>query len=206
MTESTPAGRPPGVVVFVFGRFAEYVWELRLLFLLCLLLFFFSLALGFYLGDSIPFDVVDEVMGALPDVEDLSLPMLFLFIFFNNLLKSFFWMVLGILFSAPALFFTILNGFLIGLVSYNIELERGLTFTLVALIPHGVIEIPTILLSSAAGVALGYHLINRFRGRGSLRSELGKALRLFIWRIAPLLLLAAVVEVTVTPMVVYLIS
>jgi stage II sporulation protein M len=78
-------------------------------------------------------------------------------------------------------------------------LERSLSFVLVGLIPHGIIEIPTLLLCSAMGMSLGYSLINRLRGRGSLRLELIKAMRLFITRILPLIVLAAVIEVTVSP-------
>ena len=206
MTEVASGHRPPGVVTLVFGRYSDYVWGLRPLFTICLLLFTFSLVMGFHLGDRIPGELLEEVMGSFPDVESLSFPMLFLFIFANNVFKSFLWMVLGVLFSAPSLFFTVLNGFIVGWFSHSIAMERGLTFTAAALIPHGVIEIPTILLSSAAGMALGYQLINRLRGRGGLRAELGRALRLFIWRIVPLLLFSALVEVTVTPMVILLLG
>jgi uncharacterized membrane protein SpoIIM required for sporulation len=40
------------------------------------------------------------------------------------------------------------------------------------------------------------------RGQGSLRAEFGKALLLYITKIMPLLILAAVLEVTLTPIVV----
>jgi len=193
-------------VAFIFGKYSNYVWGLRSLFLLCLLLFIFSLAMGFYLGDRISIDVLEELLGTLPDVGNMSLPMLFLFILGNNLFKSFLWMLSGVFFSLPSIFFTVLNGFFIGWISYSVGMEHGFLFTVVALTPHGVIEIPTILLSSAAGMALGYQLVNRLRGRGSLRAEFGKALRLFIWRIAPLLLLAAILEVTVTPLAILLVS
>ena len=206
MAEASQEGRVPGVVALVFGRYADYVWGLRPLFLLCLLLFVFSLTMGFYLGDRIQGEVLNEVLETLPDFENLSPLMLFLFIVVNNIFKSFLWMVLGVIFSLPSLFFTILNGFLIGWFSYSVHLEQGLPFTAAALVPHGIIEIPTILLSSAAGMGLGYQMINLLRKRSGLRAEFKKALSLFIWRIAPLLLLAAVVEMTVTPVVVSLVS
>jgi len=204
LTEQPPVSRPPGVVTLLFGRYADYVWGLRPLFLLCLMLFLFSLTMGFYLGDKIPGEALEDALGALPDLENLSLPMLFLFIFANNLFKSFIWMVLGVLLSAPPLFFTVLNGFFIGWISHSVTVKNGLAFTAAALLPHGVIEIPTILLTSAAGMGLGYQLINRLRGRGSIKAEFGKALRLFLWRIVPLLFIAAAIEVTVTPAVVFL--
>jgi len=205
LTEASPR-RPPRVLALVFGRFSDYVWALRPLFLLCLLLFVFSLAMGFYLGDKIPIEMLEDLLGTLPDVENMNLLTLFLFILGNNLFKSLLWMVSGFLFSVPSLLFTVLNGFFIGWLSHSVRVENGLLFTVVALVPHGIIEVPTVLLSSAAGMALGYQLVNRIRGRGSLRAEFGKALRLFIWRIAPLLLLAAIIEVTVTPLAIFLVS
>ena len=206
MAEAPQEGRVPGVVALVFGRHAEYVWGLRPLFLLSLLLFVFSLTMGLYLGDRVPGEALDEVLEMLPAIENLSPLTLFLFIVLNNVIKSFLWMVLGVIFSLPSLFFTIFNGFIIGWFSYSVQLEHGLRFTAAALVPHGIIEIPTILLSSAAGMGLGYQMINLLRKRSGLRAEFKKALSLFIWRIAPLLLLAAVVEMTVTPVVVSLIS
>lgn len=161
---------------------------------------------GFYLGDTISLSLLEEVMGGLPDLEGFDLLQIFFFIIFNNVTKSFFWMVLGVLGGLPPMFFAVLNGFFIGHFSYNVSLDYSLGFIAAALIPHGVLEIPTILLSSAAGMGLGYALINRLRGQGSVRAEFGKALLLFITKIVPLLILAAVLEVTLTPIVVALLG
>jgi stage II sporulation protein M len=200
---TTDAGkRPTGFMGFLFGRQANYVRGLFPMFLICLAGFCFSLYAGFRLGDSISMEVLEEIMGALPSLENFDVTMIFLFIVFNNVFKSFLWMVLGALGGFPPLFFAVLNGFFLGNFSYSTSLEYSLAFTAAALIPHGIIEIPTILLSSAAGMALGYALINRFRGRGSLSVEFGRALRLFISKIVPLLIISAVIEVTLTPMIV----
>ncbi len=174
--------------------------------MLCLLGFGFSMLAGYYQGDKISLDLLEEVMGALPDLEGFDLLQIFFFIVFNNVTKSFFWMVLGVLGGLPPLFFAVLNGFFIGHFSYNVSLDYSLGFIAAALIPHGVLEIPTILLSSAAGMGLGYAMINRLRGRGGLRAEFGKALLLFITKIIPLLILAAVLEVTLTPIIVALLG
>lgn len=202
MTVTDGRRRPTGFLGFLFGRQADYVRRLAPLFLICLAGFCFSLYAGFRLGDSISMEVLEEIMGALPSLENFDVTMIFLFIVSNNVFKSFMWMVLGALGSFPPLFFAVLNGFFLGSFSYSTSLEYSLAFTAAALIPHGIIEIPTILLSSAAGMALGYALINRLRGRGSLRAEFGRALRLFISKIVPLLIISAVIEVTLTPMLV----
>ena len=202
MSGRTRPARPSGFTGFLFGRQSEYVQRLMPLFALCFLGFGFSLFAGYSLGDKIPQTLLEEVMGSLPDLGELDVTMIFLFIIFNNVINSFVWMILGVIGSIPPLFFAVINGFFLGHFTYNIALETSLGFTVAALVPHGIIEIPTILLSSAAGMGLGYALINRFRGRGSLRAEMGKALQLFITKIVPFLVIAAVVEVTLTPIIV----
>jgi stage II sporulation protein M len=174
--------------------------------MLCLLGFVFSMIAGYYLGGSISTELLGEIIGALPDIESFDLIQIITFIVFNNVSKSFLWMVLGFMGGFPPLIFTVLNGFFIGHISYNIALDYSLGFIAAALIPHGVIEIPTILLSSAAGMGLGYALLNRLRGHGSVKVEFGKAFALFITKIIPLLILAAVLEVTLTPLVVALLG
>ena len=202
MTSFGKKTRSEGFLGFIFGRQASYVRGLLPAFTLCFIGFVFSLSVGYYLGDDISTVTLESILGGLPNLEDFNLTMIFLFIIFNNITKSFLWMVLGILGSFPPLIFTILNGFFLGHFSYNVALEYSLGFTAAALIPHGIIEIPTILLSSAAGMALGYALINRLRGKGNFKREFGRAFYLFLTKIIPFLILSAVIEVTLTPMVV----
>ncbi len=196
--------RPRGFTVFLFGKYTAYVRRLTPLFAFCAFLFVFSLILGFVMGEGIPGSALEDLLGGLPDPSELNFFELFGFIVANNVLKSFIFMLLGVLLSVPPLFFVVLNGFFIGWFSYSTSLDYGLAFVAAALIPHGVIEIPTLLLSMAMGMGLGYQAINRLRGRSGLREEFGTALRVFAWRIVPLLFLAAVFEVTLTPLIVAL--
>lgn len=202
MTGLGGRSRHSGLLGFFFGNQADYVRNLSPLFGLCLGLFIFSLTAGFYTKSNITQDILEELLGVFPELEKMDITQFFLFILFNNVLKSFLWMILGIVGSIPPIFYTAFNGFLIGNISYFVAQENGIVFTAAALIPHGIIEIPTILLSQAAGMGLGYALINSLRGRGSIRMEFARMFRLFTSRIIPLLLVAAVFEVTITPMVV----
>lgn len=199
-----PLHRSPRFVRFIFGRSGDYVWELRYQFLICLVLFVSSLTMGFYLGNSLSVTLLEELMGQLPDLESMSYPMIFLFIVGNNIFKGFLWMLLGLIFGIPPLLFVAINGFVVGWVAYDVSIKNSLNFAIVALTPHGVIEIPTFLICMAAGMRLGYQLINTLRHRGSLKAELVRALRLFVMRAIPLLLLAAVIEVTITPLLLLL--
>jgi len=166
----------------------------------------FSVVAGYALGDAVSLDILEEITGGLPDLEGFDLAQIFIFIVFNNVTKTFIWMVLGVLGGLPPMFFAVLNGFFIGHFSYNVALDYSLGFIVAALIPHGVVEIPTIILSSAVGMGLGYAFINRLRGQGNMRAEFGKAFLLYFTKILPLLILAAVLEVTLTPIVVALLG
>jgi len=197
MTMERRRDRQGGLLGLFFGNQADYVRSLIPAYAIALLIFVFSLAAGYSFGS---FDILEAYLETLPSgIQDYDLVQFLMFIIGNNVFNGFLWIVLGYVFSFPSLYLSALNGFVIGNISHTMILESSLSFVLVGLIPHGIIEIPTLLLCSAMGMGLGYSLINRLRGRGSLRLELIKAMRLFITRILPLIVLAAVIEVTVSP-------
>jgi stage II sporulation protein M len=81
---------------------------------------------------------------------------------------------------------------------YSLE---GIEYLVAGLVPHGIIEVPVIILCMAMGMGLGYEILNRLRGRGELGKEARLAFSFFITRALPLLVLAAVIEVKVTPFI-----
>jgi len=81
-------------------------------------------------------------------------------------------------------------------------LAGGATFVLVAILPHGIIELPTVLLSIAVGLRLGHLMILTLLGRRvDLEGELLAGIRLLRW-VALLLFIAAAIEAFITPVVV----
>lgn len=189
-----------GFVGWFFGPYAEYVRRIRPLFVLCSLLFILSLGMGYLLGNTFPGSALESLLGTFPDVSQMSLFDLFVFVVANNASKSLLFMILGLLGGIPPLLFVVLNGFFVGWVAWSLSSTSGLAYVVAGLTPHGIIEIPTILLSMAMGMSLGYTLLNKIRGRSGFSTEAKYAILLFINRIIPLLILAAVVEVTVTPL------
>jgi MFS family permease len=81
--------------------------------------------------------------------------------------------------------------------------SRGLWTAIMTILPHGILELPAIFLGTSIGISLGLHPLARLRGKTELTlfSELGHALRIYLSVIIPLLLIAAAVEVFVTPLV-----
>lgn len=203
---ATETRRPPFFIRLIFKNHANYVWDLRIPFIVCLSLFFTSLVCGFFLGSLLPTDIIEEVLGSIPEMKGWSLISILIYIIVNNIYKSFIWMLLGVALGILPLIFVTINGFFIGWVSYTTSLQRGFFFTAVALIPHGLVEIPAILLSMAAGLELGVRLIKSLRKQGSFKQGLRSALSLYVFRIVPLLVLAAIIEVTLTPLTLYLLG
>jgi stage II sporulation protein M len=143
---------------------------------------------------------MDDLLGSLPDTSNMNLPELFAFIAVNNIGKSFLFMAGGIIGGVLPLFFVIFNGFFIGYIAYSLGSIFGITYIIAGLTPHGIFEIPAIVFAMAIGMNLGYAAMNALRGEGSIWKEARLALGLFLTRITPILLFAAVIEVTITPL------
>jgi stage II sporulation protein M len=124
-------------------------------------------------------------------------------IFFNNSLKTLVVILLGPLLGIAPVVFLIMNGAILGAVVPVAAASKGVWSSLMTILPHGVFELPAILMGTSIGLRLGAHACRRWAGTAdrSLRSELGDGLRIYFSIIVPLLLLAAAVEVYVTPLI-----
>ena len=189
-----------------FGPYAEYAWGLKPIFAICCVLFLFSLVMGYTLGGNLNGNALQDLLGAFPDISKMSLPEIFAFIAANNTIKSLLFMFGGLLGGVLPLFFVIFNGFTVGWVAYDLGMSRGLVYVVAGLAPHGIVEIPTILLAMSMGMSLGYTVLSSLRGQGNVVKELRLAAGFFITRVFPLLILAAILEVTVTPLILVLLG
>ncbi|WP_339817675.1 stage II sporulation protein M [Paenibacillus sp. FSL R7-0216] len=132
----------------------------------------------------------------------------FLFIFFNNAVKSIMVILLGAIFGILPAFFLLMNGLVLGFVVTAAGAEGGNVLNLIVrgLLPHGVIEIPAILIAAGFGMQFGYLILKSLGEVGSRdasertvdwRGFLISAGRGAIW-IVGMLLIAAVIESTLT--------
>ena len=122
-------------------------------------------------------------------------------IFLNNAIKTLLVIALGVLFGVATIVFLVVNGAALGIVFYLSVQARGWWSSLLVIVPHGVLELPAVLLGASIGLLLGRHSVNRLLGKAqtSFGKELARALAFFIVVIIPLLVVAALVEAFVTP-------
>lgn len=93
------------------------------------------------------------------------------------------------------------NGLVIGLAGYNILPGEGLTFFVLGVLPHGILEVPLLLLSTAIGIKVGFGTLKKILGRESFFKEnLKNGLKFYGIVILPLTLLTAFIEVFITPL------
>ena len=174
-------------------------------FSLLTLLFFVSTLSG-YISAMVNPENAESVVGhfftQFEFVKELDPLKLFALIFLNNSLKSLLAMVTGFFFGIFPVLFIFLNGFFIGVVVFVKSQEIGLPNVILLLLPHGIFEIPAVLLASSYGVWLGGIFYEKVRGEDvSIGDAYRLALKKFLTRIVPVLLLAAFIETFVTPLV-----
>lgn len=131
-------------------------------------------------------------------------------LFLNNVTAAFSALLWGLV---PFLYLTALplgvNFFLLGaLGAYSAQAGPGLGFYLLGILPHGIFEIPALVLFCAAGLYLCSNTTARLRGQTEIRLLVvfSDVSRLFLCVILPLLAAAALVEAYVTPRLLSLIS
>ena len=129
------------------------------------------------------------------------------FIFFNNVRVLLLQMLLGVFtFGVMGIFIFMLPWGIIGFAAAQFGLAGGspIAFLLATVMPHAIIELPAILIAAAA--ALRWHATiispppDRTLSEGFIWAAADYA-RLFVGVVVPLLLLAALVESYVTPVV-----
>ncbi|UVI29778.1 stage II sporulation protein M [Paenibacillus spongiae] len=130
------------------------------------------------------------------------------FIFFNNVIKSILVMYLGALFGIVPILFLAINGMILGYFVSQAAAQGGdVLFTIVVkgLLPHGILEIPAIIIACAYGLRFGKLSFQGIGAAFGRKPGWGKEVERFVVRTVPvmvllvvMLLAAAVIESTFT--------
>ena len=133
--------------------------------------------------------------------------LIMMIIFLKNLLASAMAMLLGLGLGLIPLMVVTSNGFLLGIVGYAAVQKAGFLFLAAGILPHGIIELPVVLVSIAIGFRLGYLLaLTLAKEKVDLSGETRMAIH-FLWRwVTPLLFLAAAIETFITPIAISVVT
>jgi len=165
-----------------------------------LLILFLIFSTAFLAGTLAPASVRNEVTKVFQLVADsyrgLAGGTLFFYILFNNVMASILILVSGVLIGIVLVFAVGSNGFVLGVLYRNAAEVTGYSKAGLMLLPHGVFEIPALLISASYGLWLGVMVVRRIRGKEStlLRFHIGHAFRRYLPVVFPLLIIAAAIE------------
>lgn len=164
----------------------------------------------------------------LSEIEGKNFFQLFIFICRNNIVAGFFGMVFGMIIAFYPIMIGIFNGYFLGFVLEKAIQTSGVT-AVFSLLPHGILEIPALIISLGLGLKMGFGLIYNFfekhkknnyayfliplaifpfilffillfsslgdkRLREHLCYELINSLKVFLYLIIPLLIIAGIIE------------
>jgi len=173
-------------------------------------LFLSSLYFGYYVASQYPnlaYIVFDEISSQFRFVKVLPSYLLFFFIFINNSIKILLAMLLGVMFGLVPLLFILLNAFIIGVVLYVSSMKIGMWSSIMLILPHGIIEIPALILGCSYGLWLGKKLILKIIGKNvSMTDCIKYSITQYVKFIMPMLMIAALIETYITPLISSLIS
>ncbi len=178
--------------------FKEYIFSIRKFFLAAFLIFSFSAVLGYFYAQNFPSEtaiLLEDLMRQFEPIIEMSFLEQFLVIFLNNSFIAFLSVILGLIFAIFPFLVLLSNGFLLGVMLSFVHSVAGWQTFLALILPHGIIEIPAVLLAGAAGLKIGKTVMNRiFKKEGDIKEELNCALIFFLKILFPLLAIAALIE------------
>ena len=168
-------------------------------------IFLFGIALVFGLATPTGISLPAEYIAALKELSGILVPfnaLTVILIFAKNtstLLLSF---ALSPIFCLVPILVLTVNGWLLAVISVTVIQEKSLGFLLAGLLPHGIFELPALILGQAAALSFGtmaiLALFKRER-RNLLLPSLKQNLRYLMVALV-LLLPAAFIETYITPL------
>ncbi|MFD2672431.1 stage II sporulation protein M [Marinicrinis sediminis] len=178
------------------------------------LLFIASMVLGYSYE---PFhQMLDEQLQQIGEVaqdlneKDNKEHWFFAFIFLNNAIKGVLIIFAGLLLGLLPLLFIVMNGMILGYLYMSLEQagESALLIFVKGILPHGIIELPVIIVAASYGLrmgvlalqALGRRSGNRQAGGMTLSGMFKVSLPLSLL-IAGALFVAALIEAYLTPLI-----
>ena len=132
------------------------------------------------------------VKELLEETSGLNMWQMIVFILNNNLKSSFIAMLLGIFLGIFSVLTAFANGYVLGFIAEKSVKVEGFS-VLLRLLPHGIFELPAVVLALALGTKLGFFWLARNKKKEFLK-RLEQSLRVFLFIILPLLIIASIIE------------
>ena len=157
-------------------------------------------SVAFLAGSLAPSSTRQQMTDAFRVVADnyrgLAGGKLFFTILLHNVVATIFLLISGVVVGIIPTFAIGANGFFLGVVYRQTTEMAGYSKAALKVLPHGVFELPALLLAASYGLWLGVTVVRRIRGKEStlLRIHIEHAFRRYFALVFPLLIFAAGIE------------
>jgi stage II sporulation protein M len=166
-------------------------------------LFAMSLVWGLQVNPDVAGNLLGELTQSLMPLQSLPPAALFAVIFLNNAIKALLAIALGIVIGIPPVFFLCFNGFSIGAIVSILQSTMDNGLIIASLAPHGIIEIPALVLATALGLMVGFESLKFLTGRQSnVKMQMRQSFVIYVRWILTALFVAALIEAFLTPLLV----
>ena len=122
-------------------------------------------------------------------------------IFINNVQICALIFLGGATFGLLTVFLLMTNGVVIGVLIEVLLRDMPKTTLALGLLPHGIFEIPAVLVSAALGLIISRGLFEELAGKGDALHAARAAGRLFVMYVIPFVFIAACIEASITPLI-----
>jgi stage II sporulation protein M len=171
-----------------------YIWAVSFLFLL-------SACIGFLTPYHYQQEIVKSLLTCFSPLQSSTQFQVFLKIFLNNYISTLLSLLIGVFFGLGPILFLLINGYAMGnLVAFASSKVSAYTICL-AILPHGIFEVPAVLLASSYGLWWGVKNYRKMRHKDSFRETFHLPLKRYLNLVVPLLVVGAFVETYVTPVI-----
>jgi len=184
----------------------DYIYSSKKYFLASAGIFIVSFVIGSLISAKNP-ETSENLLGLLKDtfgsITSLEPFGRMLEIFKNNVRGSFMALLFGLGFGIVPFLFVTVNGIVLGILVEFFIKKQGVIFVIAAILPHGIIELPMVIMSVGIGFRLGhaaYFSTKHQKTIQELLNELKQGVIFYFKIVVPLLLLAAIVESYITPL------
>lgn len=191
-------------------NYKEYFFSLKPFLVFSFLIFSFSFINGYFFAKKILNEdgmFLEELRMIIAPLLKMGNIELFFIIFINNTISLFLTVFLGIAFAIFPFLVLVVNGGILGILFFFFLENSDLGLFLLGILPHGIIEIPVLIIGGAMGFKIGKVVFNNLlKKKSDLKEELSFSFIFFSRILFPLIAIAALVEVFITGLILNIIQ
>jgi len=183
---------------FIYKNFQQslaYLPKIKNYFIFSVILFLLVGIFGFLFPIFFEEEIIKLIEELIRQTQGMGFLELTSFIMFNNIKSSFFALILGIFLGFVPIGVIVVNAYVLGfVVNKTVAIEGPLVIW--RLLPHGIFELPAVLLSTALGIKLGFFIFT-YKGPNKTKEFkiwLLNTFKVFFLIIIPLLVIAGIIE------------